>query len=100
MSTMLAIGVAGSLDSLTVATTRRGQPVEEAVFPRTRLGRKAIRIYLADCEEPFRLAVTSAEVSFACGLAYGRDQQGMVVSRVAAYHASGLALFAAHVLPC
>ncbi len=100
MSAMLAIGVAQDGGSLAVATMRRGRPVAEATFPFTALGAEAIRVFLADCAEPFRLAVSSALLGTACGWDYGHDQEAIVVTATTAAHASDLAAYAARGSSC
>lgn len=94
MNAMLAIGMAREGDSMAVATTREGRLVEEGVFPSTMLGVGSFRIVPADREEPFRLAVTGAEVGIVSGRADGRDRQSVVMATATASRASGVATFA------
>lgn len=98
MDSELCIGIAAKAGWLVVAALEPGHPVSEAEFPATELGVKAIEIFLADCREPVRLAVTGASLSLALALGNEPGRQTFIVSSAVADQPIELAHYAEHVL--
>ena len=98
MSPELCIGIARKDGSLALATLKSGRPTVEVNFPATEIGIQAIKIFLASCREPVRLAVTGASLTLALVLGNGPDRETFIVSSAVADHPITLANYAGHVL--
>lgn len=98
MSPGLCIGIAWKDGSLALATLESGRPTVEVNFPATEIGVEAIKIFLANCREPVRLALTGASLSLALVLGNGPGRETFIVSSAVADRPIALAHYAGHVL--
>ena len=98
MSPGLCIGIACKDGSLALATLESGRPTVEVNFPATEIGVEAIKIFLANCREPVRLALTGASLSLALVLGNGPGRETFIVSSAVADQPIALAHYAGHVL--
>ena len=96
MSPELCIGIAWKDGSLALATLESGRPAVEVKFPATEMGVEAIRIFLANCREPVRLAATLGSLSVALALGNGPGREMFIVSSAVADQPIALAHFAGH----
>lgn len=98
MTRELCIGVAANGDSLEMAAVQSGRSTGIARFPATAIGVEAIRMFLADCSEPLRLAVAGAgAVSIALALGNMSGRHTFIVSPSVADQPIALARYAGHV---
>jgi hypothetical protein len=95
MKTSLAIGVTTRDRVLSIATMRHGRAVVETDFPATGIGAEAVGIFLADCEEPIRLAITVADLDLALRWSNGADRETFVVAAPHPHSSTTLARYAA-----
>ena len=98
MSSELCIGIACKDASLALATFESGRPTVEVNFPATEIGVEAIKIFLANCREPVRLALTRASLNLALVLGNGPGRETFIVSSAVADQPIALAHYAGHVL--
>jgi hypothetical protein len=98
MTPDLCIGIARKDDSLALATLESGRPSVDVNFPATEIGVEAIKIFLASCREPVRLAVTGASLTLALVLGNGPGRETFIVSSAVADQPIALAHYAGHVL--
>ena len=98
MSPELCIGIAWKDGSLALATLESGRPTVEVNFPATEIGVEAIKIFLANCREPVRLALTGASLSLALVLGNGPGRETFIVSSAVADQPIALAHYAGHML--
>jgi hypothetical protein len=98
MNPDLCIGIARKDGSLALAMLKSGRPAVEVNFPATQMGVEAIKIFLANCREPVRLAVTGASLSLALALGNGPGRETFIVSSAVANQAVALAHYAGRML--
>ena len=99
MTPELCIGIASKDGSLALATLESGRHALEVDFPATQMGVEAIKIFLVNCREPVRLAVTgAAAVSLALALGHGPGRETFIVSSAVADQPTALARYAGHAL--
>ena len=99
MNPQLCIGIASKDGSLAVAASKSGRPEVEVNFPATEMGLEAIKIFLADCDEPVRLAVTGASaLSLALALGNLPRRETFIVSSAVADRPIALAHYARRML--
>ncbi len=99
MTPELCIGIASKDGSLALATLESGRPAVEVNFPATEMGVEAIKIFLANCSEPVRLAVTgAAALSLALALGNGPGRETFIVSSAVADQPIALAHYAGRML--
>ena len=97
MTPELCIGIASKDGSLALATLESGRPAVEVNFPATDMGVEAIKIFLANCREPVRLAVTGASLGLALVLGNAPGRETFIVSSSVADQPIALAHYAGHV---
>ncbi len=97
MSPELCIGIARKDGSFALAALESGRPPVEVNFPATDMGVEAIKIFLANCREPVRLAVTGASLSLALVLGNAPGRETFIVSSSVADQPIALAHYAGHV---
>jgi hypothetical protein len=96
-SPKLCIGIASRNALIGLATRESGRPAAEVTFPATEMGVEAIKIFLADCGGPVRLAVNgAAPLSLALGKLPGRET--FIVSSAVADQPIALANYAGRML--
>jgi len=95
MKSDLCVGIASKDSGIALATDRSGDGCVEINFPSTPMGVQAVRIALADYEQPVRLAVAGSD-ALALALAVGRELPGetFVVARRVADQPADLVRFA------
>lgn len=98
ISPKLCIGITWKAGSLALATLESGRPAVEVNFPPTQMGVEAIKIFLANCREPVRLAVTGGSLSLALALGNGPGRETFIVSSAVADQPIALAHYAGHAL--
>jgi hypothetical protein len=95
MNSDLCIGIASKGGSFALAALEAGRPTVEVDFPATAMGVEAIKIVLADSEQPLRLAVAGAgALSLALALGDGPGRETVVVSSAVADQPIALAHYA------
>jgi hypothetical protein len=95
MNSDLCIGIASKDGSLALAALEAGRPAVEVNFPATGMGVEAIKIILADFQQPVRLAVTgAAALSLALALGGGPGRETFIVSSAVADQPVALARYA------
>jgi hypothetical protein len=95
MNSDLCIGIASKGGSLALAALQPGRPAVEVDFPATAMGVAAIKIVLADSEQPVRLAVAgAAALSLALTLGDGPSRETVIVLSAVAEQPIALAHYA------
>jgi hypothetical protein len=99
MHPQLCIGMASKDGSLALATLESGRPAAEVNFPATEMGVQAIKLFLANCREPVRLAVTgAAALSLALALGNLPGRETFIVSSAVNAQPIALARYAGHMI--
>ena len=98
MNPDLCIGITRKAGALALATVESGHPPVEVNFPATEMGIEVIKIFLATCREPVRLALTGASLSLALALGKGAGRETFIVSSAVADEPIALAHYAGRVL--
>jgi hypothetical protein len=98
MSPKLCIGIVWKNGSLVLATVESGRSTVEVHFPATAIGVEAIKIFLANCRAPVRLALTGVSLSLALVLGNAPGRETFIVSSAVADQPIALAHYAEHVL--